>query len=92
MAKMSFFEFLRSPMGVDLYRMLSLEYQPGPDDWERHAIWWNDCHERLRIELNKRGAFEEYHEFVAWRSQLFMNTYWQLVAKVSQHNCRSLFT
>ena len=83
MAQKSFYEFLKSPMGFGLYQMLSLDVLPGQEDWEFHRQWWDDNAKKLQTKLNKRGAFDEYHEFVAWRSQLFMNKYWEMVAKVS---------
>ena len=82
LAQSSFFEFVHSPMGYGLYQILSLDVLPGQDDWETHKQWWDGNLEKLQNKLNKRGAFDEYHEFVAWRSQLFMNKYWDLVAKV----------
>ena len=80
---MSFYEFLKSPMGHALYQMLSLDTQPGQEDWETHKQWWDDNVKKLQTKLNKRGVFDEYHEFVAWRTQLFMNKFWDLAAKVS---------
>ena len=82
LAQMSFFEFLQSPMGASLYQMLSLDMQPGQDDWTMHKQWWDNNHQKLQVKLNKRGVFDEYHEFVAWRSQLFMHKYWDFVSKV----------
>ena len=82
LAQYSFYEFLNSPMGYGLYQLLSLDLLPGQEDWENHKLWWDGNLEKLRTKLNKRGVFDEYHEFVAWRSQLFMNKYWDLVAKV----------
>ena len=82
LAQKTFYEFLHSPMGAGLYQMLSLDVAPGHDDWEMHKMWWDDNVKKLQTKLNKRGAFDEYHEFVAWRSFLFMNKYWDLVAKV----------
>ena len=84
LAQKTFFEFLGSPMGSGLYQLLSLDMQPGQDDWEAHKVWWDDNARKLQAKLNKRGVFDEYHEFVAWRSQLFMNKYWDLVSKVSR--------
>ena len=81
LAKMTFVDFIKSPMGSDLYRMLSLDCQPTQDEWAQHQQWWEESHEKLRIELKKRSAFDEFHEFVAWRSQLFMAKYWDLVSK-----------
>ena len=83
LAQKSFFEFLQSPMGMALYQMLSLEILPGQDDWENHKMWWDENARKLQVKLNKRGAFDEFHEFVAWRSQLFMSKYWELTAKVN---------
>ena len=82
LAQSSFYEFVKSPMGFGLFQILSLDVMPGLDDWENHKQWWDNNLEKLQLKLNKRGAFDEYHEFVAWRSQLFMNKYWELVAKV----------
>jgi len=82
MAQKSFYEFVKSPMGFGLYQMLSLDVLPGQEDWELHRQWWDDNAKKLQTKLNKRGAFDEYHEFVAWRSQLFMNKYWEMVSKV----------
>ena len=79
---MSFFQFLKSPMGADLYKLLSIETQPNEEDWLRHQRWWDDNVKKLQLKLNKRGAFDEYHEFVAWRSQMFMATYWDFCGKV----------
>ena len=70
-------------MGYGLFQILSLDILPGQEDWENHKAWWDGNWEKLQTKLNKRGAFDEYHEFVAWRTQLFMNKYWDLVAKVS---------
>ena len=83
LAQMSFFEFLKSPMGHALYQMLSLDTQPEQEDWETHKQWWDDNLKKLQTKLNKRGVFDEYHEFVAWRTQLFMSKFWDLAAKVS---------
>ena len=63
--------------------MLCLDVMPGQDDWESYKLWWDENARKLQAKLNKRGAFDEFHEFVAWRSQLFMNKYWELTAKVS---------
>ena len=84
MAQLSFYEFVHSPMGYGLFQILSLDMSPGQEDWENHKQWWDSNLEKLQTKLNKRGAFDEYHEFVAWRTQLFMNKYWDLIAKVSQ--------
>jgi len=70
-------------MGHALYQLLSLDIIPGQDDWELHKQWWDDNAKKLQVKLNKRGVFDEYHEFVAWRSQMFMNKYWDLAAKVN---------
>ena len=83
MAQSSFYAFINSPMGYGLFQILSLDILPGQEDWENHKAWWDGNWEKLQTKLNKRGAFDEYHEFVAWRTQLFMNKYWDLVAKVS---------
>lgn len=83
LAQLSFFEFVKSPMGFGLFQILSLDMSPGQDDWETHKQWWDTNYEKLQLKLNKRGVYDEYHEFVAWRSQLFMNKYWELVAKVN---------
>ena len=90
LAQKSFYEFLHSPMGTGLFQMLSLEVMPGQEDWEAHKMWWDDNMAKLQTKLNKRGVFDEYHEFVAWRSQLFMNKYWELVAKVRYWGHNSL--
>ena len=82
LAQYSFYEFVHSAMGQGLFQLLSLEVTPSPNDWENHSQWWDTNLEKLQLKLNKRGAFEEYHEFVAWRSQLFMHKYWDLVGKV----------
>ena len=71
-------------MGFGLFQILSLDMSPGQDDWETHKQWWDTNYEKLQLKLNKRGVYDEYHEFVAWRSQLFMNKYWELVAKVNE--------
>ena len=91
LAQFSFYEYLNSPMGYSLYQILSLDLLPGQDDWENHKQWWDGNLEKLRNKLNKRGAFDEYHEFVTWRSQLFMNKYWDLVAKVSIYPLKEFF-
>ena len=70
-------------MGSGLYQMLSLDILPGQEDWENHKTWWDDNIKKLQLKLNKRGVFDEYHEFVAWRSLLFMNKYWEFASKVS---------
>ena len=80
---MTFKEFVFSPMGSALYQILNLDWQLGQEEWENHEQWWEQNKLKLKRQLGKRGAFDEYHEFVAWRSQLFMNKYWDLVAKVS---------
>ena len=69
-------------MGQGLYQLLSLDISPGQEDWENHKQWWDDNLAKLQVKLNKRGVFDEYHEFVAWRSQLFMSKYWDMTAKV----------
>ena len=69
-------------MGADFYRILSLDTQPNEEEWLSHEKWWNENLKKLQVKLNKRGVFDEYHEFVAWRSQMFMANYWQFCGQV----------
>ena len=82
MAKLSFFQFLKSPMGSDLNTMLHLPGQPDPGQWDIHNRWWLLQRENLDDRLGRRGDAPDWPMFVAWRSKLFMHTFLDLQGKM----------
>ena len=74
-AKMSFFQFLRSPPGGDLMLMFLLPGQPNPDQWDIHNRWWLSAREALDDKLGRRGDAPDWPLYVTWRSKLFMSIF-----------------
>ena len=74
-AKMSFFQFIKSPLGVDLWSMLSLNGAPNPSDWEKHERWWQDQKQALHERLARRGDAPDWAMFCVWRAKLFMHIF-----------------
>ena len=75
MAKMTFYQFIKSSMGVDLWSMLSLAGPLNPDKWDVHNRWWTRQHGWLHDKLGRRGDAHDWIMFVIWRSKLFMHTF-----------------
>ena len=74
-AKLSFYQFLKSNMGSDLTAMLCLNGQPNPSQWDNHNRWWLLQREILDDKLGRRGDAPDWPMFVWWRSKLFMSTF-----------------
>ena len=53
MAKMGFFQFLRSEHGSDLLDMLFLAGQPTPALWAEYTTWWGNSKQELDAKLAK---------------------------------------
>ena len=77
-AKMSFFQFVQSPLGADLLVMLSLSGPLNPDQWAVQERWWLDQREKMDQKLHKRGDAPDWPMYVAWRTKLFMHTYLEM--------------
>ena len=74
-AKLSFFQFVKSAMGSDLMVMCHLNGQPNPAEWDNYNRWWLLEREQLDDRLGRRGDAPDWPMFVAWRSKLFMNVF-----------------
>ena len=74
-ASLTFFQFLKSPMGADFTVMCHLNGQPNPADWDNYNRWWLLQREQLDDKLGRRGDAPDWPRFVAWRSKLFMSTF-----------------
>ena len=81
-AKLSFFQFLKSPLGADLNCMFHLSGQPSPDQWDVHNRWWLREREDLDDRLGRRGDAPDWPMFVVWRSKLFMHVFLDLQRKM----------
>ena len=69
MAKMSFFQFVQSPLGTDLMTMFSLAGPLNPDQWSIQERWWLDQKEKMDRKLQKRGDTPDWPMYVVWRSK-----------------------
>ena len=74
-AKMSFFQVVKSPLGSDLAAMLCLNGQPDPAGWDNYNRWWLLQREQLDDRLGRRGDAPDWPMFVIWRSKLFMSIF-----------------
>ena len=74
-AKMSFFQFLRSPLGGDLMLMFLLPGQPSQDQWDIYNRWWLSAREDLDDRLGRRGDAPDWPLYATWRSKLFMSIF-----------------
>ena len=74
-AKMTFYQILKSPAGADLWSMLSLNGVPNPDQWEIHNRWWLDQKQVLHNKLGRRGDAPDWATFCLWRAKLFMHIF-----------------
>ena len=74
-AKMTFYQYIKSPMGADLWSILSLNGPLNPDQWEQFNRWWLNAKENLNNKLGRRGDTSDWLMFVNWRSKLFMHTF-----------------
>ena len=72
-AKTQFYQFVKSPMGLDLWKMLSLNGPLNPDDWDIYHRWWLEEKQKMQDKLLRRGDCSEWPMFIVWRSQLFMH-------------------
>ena len=75
LAKMEFYDFIKSPMGQDLYLMLSLPGQPDPNQWDIHLRWWLDSRESVDNKLGRRGDAPDWPVLVMWKSKVFMSIF-----------------
>ena len=75
MAKMTFYQFIKSPMGLDLWSILSLSGPLNPEKWDVYNRWWLREKEALHDKLGRRGDAHDWIMFVIWRSKLFMHTF-----------------
>ena len=78
MAKMTFYDFIKSLLGADLWAMLALAGPLNPDKWDVHNRWWLRQKEALQDRLGRRGDSSDWIRFVIWRSKLYMHTFLDL--------------
>ena len=74
-AKLTFYQFVKSPMGVDFAVMCHLNGQPNPGEWDNYNRWWLLQRQQLDDKLGRRGDAPDWPMFVAWRSKLFMSIF-----------------
>ena len=74
-AKLTFYQFVATPLGADFTTMISLSGSLNPAQWEGYENWWNRERENLDNRLKKRGDCPDWPMYVAWRSKLFMHIF-----------------
>ena len=74
-AKLTFYQFIKSPLGSDLMVMLCLGGQPNPAQWDVHSRWWLRQREEMDNKLKTRGDAPDWPIYVTWRAKLFMSIF-----------------
>ena len=77
-AKLTLFQYVKSPMGADLWSLLALNGPLNPDQWDQYDRWWLNTKETLHNKLGRRGEAPDWIMFVHWRSKLFMSAYLEI--------------
>ena len=73
LAKLEFYQFVKSPLGANLHAMLLMPGQPSPDLWDQHNRWWLNAREALDNKTGKRGDSPDWPTLVIWKSRIFMS-------------------
>ena len=74
-AKLSFYQYIKSPLGGDLMLMFCLNGQPNPAQWDVHNRWWLRQREDMDAKNKMRGDAPDWPMYVTWRSKLFMSIF-----------------
>ena len=74
-AKLTFYQFVKSPLGADFTTMVSLGGPLNPAQWDHYERWWLRNREDVNSKLQIRGEQSDWVMFVAWRAKLFMHIF-----------------
>ena len=76
LAKVEFFQFVKSNDGKDLYDMFNIIDQPTEGLWNHYNNWWTTHKEEWDAKYNPRGILDtSWARFVTWTSKAFMKVF-----------------
>ena len=83
-AKLEFFQFVKSTDGRHLYDMFNVIDQPSEALWEHHSNWWTNSKTEWDSKFNPRGILDAtWCRFVMWTSKMFMDVFTRLMSTIS---------
>ena len=76
LAKIEFFQFIKSNDGKDLYDIFNIIDQPTEALWNHYCNWWTTNKEVWDNKYNPRGTLDtSWARFVTWTSKAFMKVF-----------------
>ena len=83
-AKLEFFQFIKTTDGRHLYDMFNIVDQPSEGLWNHYHNWWTTNKVDWDAKFNPRGNLDAtWCRFVFWTSKMFMDIYTRMISTMT---------
>ena len=86
LAKVEFFQYIKSNDGKDLYDMFNVVDQPTEGLWQHYLNWWTTNKIDWDNQFNPRGILDtSWARFVTWSTKAFMKVFMDILMTMTMN-------